>query len=614
MNRLYKILQIVLVIAMLMALLFFDRVGAVIKTLNSGDGILLGIFRFIGSYFENADAWNIIILLVTFSFVIILFALLSIGYEKLFGFLSVKYKVLSFTQREWFSWVRTSISGLTILLLLILVSNVLVISNGARATYSSINDIEEAKPVIVLGTGKYLRDGVNENLYYTYRIDAALELWKAGKAQYFIISGDKTDSTGYDETRDMELDLIAGGVPADAIKKDGAGYRTLDSILRIRALFKVDDVIIVSQEFHTERALFLAWFYGVDAMAYNAKGSSTASMVQRETFGKVKMLLDLYAFNMQPKVSKHDDYREKFEVKSDLHVVLLILVIITVGMSLWMLVNIMEKNTKGIYKKLVWSLGGLTGTILITVSLYETTDILDDVAVFVADKTGIAKEAVENKEKRKQETAKLIEEIQVETKKLEVKYDSIFKASVEELKNPKPAVDSVLLAKESLNISTDNSEKNEEVFASLIADNKNEVVESAELSKEEVEKRKEDDLFGGLSLTEGDETDVPLSKTIELSEFKAKVHGTQTVKHNSEISFRLNEDLNVNGKKLPKNSVLKGRINLIDDKLIINFNIAGKDGSAYDEFDDLGLDINRFDKYSADEYIVSDGLVFKGRI
>src|SRR6185437_14231536 len=115
----------------------------------------------------------------------------------------------------------------------------------------------------------------------------------AGKIDYVIVSGDKS-TDHYDEPAIMRADLIARGVPANRIFMDNAGFRTLDSVLRCRDIFGQDHFTIISQEFHNQRALFIANHKKVVCVAFNAKdGDSYADAIVREKFARVRMGLDL---------------------------------------------------------------------------------------------------------------------------------------------------------------------------------------------------------------------------------------------------------------------------------------------------------------------------------
>jgi SanA protein len=106
------------------------------------------------------------------------------------------------------------------------------------------------------------------------RIQAAAQLFRAGKVEYLVVSGDN-HVRGYDEPQDMKNGLIAAGVPAARIYCDYAGFHTLDSIVRVREVFGQTSVTVVSQEFHNRRAIFIARHRGVDAIGFNAADADT---------------------------------------------------------------------------------------------------------------------------------------------------------------------------------------------------------------------------------------------------------------------------------------------------------------------------------------------------
>ncbi len=169
--------------------------------------------------------------------------------------------------------------------------------------YTSTRQIPAKRAALLLGTAKYLRGGY-ENYFYTYRIRAAVALWKAGKVKAIIVSGDN-GTKEYDETTTMYEDLIRAGIPARYITRDYAGFRTLDSIVRAAAIFDLKDYIIISQRFHLERALFIARAKGQKAIGFAAKdipGTDAATKMKfREYLARTKAFLDLYILGTVPK-------------------------------------------------------------------------------------------------------------------------------------------------------------------------------------------------------------------------------------------------------------------------------------------------------------------------
>ena len=187
-----------------------------------------------------------------------------------------------------------------IIIVSILVCNQWVISSTRNQLYSNINGLPFRKTGILLGTNKSWRG--TENPYFKYRIDAAVDLFKAGKIKHIIVSGDN-HLTYYDEAKDMKDSLIKQGVPDSCITLDYAGFRTLDSMIRCLEIFGQDSVTVISQAFHNERAIFIANYYKMHAVAFNALDPSPAFSFQtnvREYFAKFKAVLDLYVLHTSP--------------------------------------------------------------------------------------------------------------------------------------------------------------------------------------------------------------------------------------------------------------------------------------------------------------------------
>lgn len=168
--------------------------------------------------------------------------------------------------------------------------------------YDGADSIPSQKAALVLGASKHIR-GALPNPYFDNRIAAAYELYAAGKVKAFVMSGDN-GREGYSEPEDMRDALVALGVPDSIIYLDYAGFRTLDSVVRMNEIFGQGSFIVVSQKFHNERAVFLAQYYGFTAYGYNAKdvalGRVSYKTIVREKFARVKVFVDIL-LNKQPK-------------------------------------------------------------------------------------------------------------------------------------------------------------------------------------------------------------------------------------------------------------------------------------------------------------------------
>lgn len=169
--------------------------------------------------------------------------------------------------------------------------------------FDDVEDIPKQKVALVLGASKYLGNSKYLNHYFIHRIDAAVKLYKAGKIKAFVVSGDNSRRS-YNEPEDMRQELIKNGVSEDIIYLDYAGFRTLDSVVRMNKIFEQDSFIIVSQQFHNERGVFLAQYYGLTAYGYNAKdvplNRSSVRTKVREVFARVKVFVDII-IDKQPK-------------------------------------------------------------------------------------------------------------------------------------------------------------------------------------------------------------------------------------------------------------------------------------------------------------------------
>ena len=174
---------------------------------------------------------------------------------------------------------------------------------GSRYIYTDLHKLPHKRAALLLGTTKYVAKG-RKNYFYLYRIRAAVALWKTHKVDAIVVSGDN-GTRYYDETTAMYRDLIRAGVPARYITRDYAGFRTLDSVVRAKAIFSLKDYIIVSQRFHLERALFIAHTKGQKTIGFVAKdipGTSAAKRMKvRELLARTKAFLDVYVLGTEPK-------------------------------------------------------------------------------------------------------------------------------------------------------------------------------------------------------------------------------------------------------------------------------------------------------------------------
>lgn len=185
--------------------------------------------------------------------------------------------------------------------ILICCANLWVIKSTEAKVFTDVNSVNGRSVALVLGTSNKLRNG-SVNPYFENRIKAAAELYREGKVIHFILSGDNR-SKYYNEPLRMKKALVLLGVPDSAITLDNAGLRTLDSIVRTKEIFGQDKITIITQPFHSYRALFISKFYDIDAVALVTQDSTSEASFKvylREYFARTKAILDLYILNTPP--------------------------------------------------------------------------------------------------------------------------------------------------------------------------------------------------------------------------------------------------------------------------------------------------------------------------
>ncbi len=190
---------------------------------------------------------------------------------------------------------------LTLPLVLIIVCQLIVLGGASGRHFDALTALPSNRVGLVLGTNKFVARG-RHNAYYTQRITAAAKLYKAGKVEFLLVSGDNRRSD-YNEPVTMKHDLIAAGVPKNKIICDYAGFRTLDSLIRAKEVFGQSKLTVISQRFHNERALFLARANEIEAVAYDAGTGNfpQGKTALREILARAQAVLDAWVLRTRPK-------------------------------------------------------------------------------------------------------------------------------------------------------------------------------------------------------------------------------------------------------------------------------------------------------------------------
>ena len=131
----------------------------------------------------------------------------------------------------------------------------------------TLEDMPEKKIAIIFGAG-ITKDG-RPTAVLRDRVQAGVNLYESGKVEFLLMSGDNRFEN-YNEPQAMKDYAMELGIPEKAIVMDFAGRRTYDTCYRAKYIFGVDEAILVTQQFHLPRSLFLAKSFDIDAIGYSS--------------------------------------------------------------------------------------------------------------------------------------------------------------------------------------------------------------------------------------------------------------------------------------------------------------------------------------------------------
>lgn len=163
-------------------------------------------------------------------------------------------------------------------------------------------DAPHKRVAIVFGAG-LRRDGTPTPVLRD-RVDTAASLYFSGKVEKLLMSGDNRFLT-YNEPEAMRQYALSLGIPDEAIVLDYAGRRTYDTCYRAKAIFKIDEALLVTQKFHLPRAIFLCNSLGMQVLGVEANTrpfwrGSTLLWSTRELLATAAAFLDLYVTKPLP--------------------------------------------------------------------------------------------------------------------------------------------------------------------------------------------------------------------------------------------------------------------------------------------------------------------------
>lgn len=204
-------------------------------------------------------------------------------------------------RRLLLSIVKVTLLGVATALGVILALNAWILVDTYSFVYHDADEIPFNAVGMVLGTSKMTRSG-SPNQHFVTRMDATAELYHKGKIQHIILSGDNM-TRYYDEPKAMKAELLLRGVPEYSMTLDTAGFRTFDSVVRLKQVFGVSSCTIISEKYHVHRAVFISRHHDLNAIAYAANDVPFYYGIRsrsREILARVKAVLDLYLLDTQP--------------------------------------------------------------------------------------------------------------------------------------------------------------------------------------------------------------------------------------------------------------------------------------------------------------------------
>jgi SanA protein len=190
--------------------------------------------------------------------------------------------------------------GVLALISIILIRGVFLLKASPQTF--TINEVPVRRVAIVFGA-EVKRDGT-PSVVLKDRIETAVTLYKSGKVEKLLMSGDNRFDD-YNEPESMRQYALTLGMPDSDIVLDFAGRRTYDTCYRAKEIFGVDSAVLVTQRFHMPRSLFLCNAFDIDAVGVESENyyylkRSRLIWNTRELLATVQSVLDVYLLKPLP--------------------------------------------------------------------------------------------------------------------------------------------------------------------------------------------------------------------------------------------------------------------------------------------------------------------------
>ena len=204
--------------------------------------------------------------------------------------------------KKLLKFIKSALSKIIILVIAVFLVFIIINSYVKSSTENLIISKDEALNInpdciIVLGAG--VRSDGTPSPMLQDRLITGIELYENGVSDRILMSGDHTKK-GYDEVNIMKSYALNIGIPSEHVFMDHAGISTYDSIYRAKEIFQAERIVIVTQEYHLYRALYIAESLGVEAYGVSADVRIYAGQEVRELREKAARVKDFFKAALKP--------------------------------------------------------------------------------------------------------------------------------------------------------------------------------------------------------------------------------------------------------------------------------------------------------------------------
>ena len=130
------------------------------------------------------------------------------------------------------------------------------------------------------------------------RVEAGIRLYKQGAADKILMSGDHGQDN-YNEVQVMKDMAVAAGIPDEDVFMDHAGFSTYESVYRAKEIFQADSIIVVTQEYHLYRGIYIAEALGISALGVSADDQRYAGQWMRDLREIAARVKDFFVAEMK---------------------------------------------------------------------------------------------------------------------------------------------------------------------------------------------------------------------------------------------------------------------------------------------------------------------------